>query len=103
MVKTAKALLVGGAGWVAAYSSDAGKEIWRSEIEGTVESFAVSNGRVYASTHGLSCVAVRLCNPGFAQDQGRVADPNVPGEAEAISVLRPTWFSVPKICPHAPL
>ena len=59
--------------------------VWPTTAYGATKCFGEALGRVYASTHGLSCVAVRLCNPGFAQDQGRVADPNVPGEAEAIA------------------
>ena len=65
MAKTAKALLVGGAGWVAAYSVDAGKEIWRSEIGGTVESLAISDGRVYASTDDgrIHCFSEKVKEP----------------------------------------
>lgn len=54
--------------------------VWPTTTYGATKCFGEALGRVYATTHGLSCVVVRLCNPGFSQQQGRTADPKVPGE-----------------------
>ena len=69
MVKTANAILVGGTGWVAAYSPQAGEPLWRSELDGTVESFAVSDGQVYASTDDgrIHCFSTSVKEPAFSK------------------------------------
>ncbi|MDP6526152.1 MAG: PQQ-binding-like beta-propeller repeat protein [Kiritimatiellia bacterium] len=50
MIKAADLVLVGGKEWIGAFSLESGEAEWRSELEGTVESMAVSDGRLYAST-----------------------------------------------------
>ena len=50
---------------------------------------------MYASSYGLSCVVVRLCNPGFSQGQGRTADPKVPGEQAEQANSEARMASVP--------
>ena len=56
--------------------------VWPTTAYGATKCFGEALGRVYATTHGLPCVVVRLCNPGFSQSRGRTADLLVPGEAE---------------------
>lgn len=54
--------------------------VWPTTVYGATKCFGEALGRTYATSHGLSCIVVRLCNPGFSQRQGRTADLNVPGE-----------------------
>jgi len=50
LVKTGNHLIVGGTEWIGAFELKTGDETWRTELAGTVESIAVSDGRLYAST-----------------------------------------------------
>ena len=49
LVKTKNHLVVGGPEWIGAFALETGKAAWKAELAGTVESMAVSDGRLYAS------------------------------------------------------
>ena len=69
--------------------------VWPTTVYGASKCFGEALGRVYATNHGMSCVVVRLCNPGFSQGQGRTADPKVPGEEAEQTTLEARMASVP--------
>ena len=51
-----------------------------STIYGASKCWGEALGSVYASTHGLSVICVRLCWPKFSQLSGNEPDRRVPGE-----------------------
>ena len=42
--------------------------VYPTNVYGATKCWGEALGRVYAHRHGLSCICVRLCNPGFRQD-----------------------------------
>ena len=44
------------------------KPVCPTTVYGATKCWGEALGRVYSHQHGLSCICVRLCNPGFRQD-----------------------------------
>lgn len=50
LIATGSAVIAGGAGAIAAYSSEDGAELWSGEVDGHAYGLAAADGRVYVST-----------------------------------------------------
>eukprot|EP00329_Picozoa_sp_Boothbay-MS584-11_P005263 47941_6 len=50
-----------------------------SSVYGASKCFGEALGSVYAITHGISVICVRLCSPRFSQQAAPAPDPRVPG------------------------
>jgi NAD(P)-dependent dehydrogenase (short-subunit alcohol dehydrogenase family) len=53
--------------------------VFPSTPYGATKCFGEALGSVFATSHGLSCVCVRLCSPSFSQGSGHEDDQRVPG------------------------
>ncbi len=64
--------------------------VFPTNIYGATKCWGEAIARVYAHQHGLSCICVRLCNPGFNQAGDWKADDTISGMSprDAASLLR---------------